>query len=201
MSGSKGLPAALLVVAAVLSGCSTAAEGMPGGAPSGHASMHLSPGMDMSSMAGLDRSARSGPSETARMICGPEIQAAVRRTLQRDSTPRPTHTWKGRVFTCTYPVGSRSVVMSVDDARKDSAGAAYFAKLRQSLPGARRIRGLESFGFPAVQTADGQVAFLKDGRTLFVDVSDLDPRALPSGLSREQAAYGIAAAVIACWTE
>jgi hypothetical protein len=197
MWGSKQVPAALLVVAvSLLSGCSAAAQG----SPSGHASMHMSPGMDMSSMAGMDMS-QPGPSEAARMICSPEIRAAVKRTLQLDSTPRPTHTWKNRVFTCTYRIGGRTLMMSVDDAQKDSVGAAYFAKLRQSLPGARRIRGLENFGFPAVQTAAGQVAFLKDGKSLLVDASDLAARALPAGLSKEQAAYGVAAAVIACWTE
>jgi hypothetical protein len=45
------------------------------------------------------------------------------------------------------------------------------------------------------------VVFLKDHKTLWVDATRVAASDLPEGTNRQDAAYGVAAAVIACWTE
>ena len=76
----------------------------------------------------------------------------------------------------------------------------YFDRLRSRLPHTKAIRGLASFGFASFQTPRGDVVFLKDHKTLWVDATRLAPTDLPAGTSRAHVAYGVAA-VIACWTE
>ena len=70
-----------------------------------------------------------------------------------------------------------------------------------TLPRPRTIHGLADLGFPAFETAHGDAVFIKDHKTLWVDASRLADSDLPRGRSREDVAYGVAAAVIACWTE
>jgi hypothetical protein len=146
---------------------------------------------------------RGGPSSSATMVCSDEIAESVQKTLQLDDRPVGSHRWSTsrRVYTCDYPVGDGRIELSVQDATERSRGAVYFATLRRSLPGAKRIVGMEALGFPAFSTRAGDVFFLKDGKTLRVDPSDIAGSALPVGFSREDAAYGVAASVIACWKE
>ena len=80
-------------------------------------------------------------------------------------------------------------------------GRTYFDHLRHQSAGAIPISGMESFGLLAFETTSGQVAFLKDDKTLLVDATGLSPRRLPSGTSRQDVAYAVAAAVIGCWNE
>ena len=68
------------------------------------------------------------------------------------------------------------------------------------MPRAESLPGLQSLGLPAFRSG-GTVVFLKDGKTLRVDGSGLSAAALPAGLSRGEVAYGVAAAVVACWSE
>jgi hypothetical protein len=142
-------------------------------------------------------------SSSATMVCSGEIAGSVQRTLQLDRRPVGTHHWsaRDRMFSCTYPVAGGHLDLSVQDATGASAGTAHFATLRRSLPGAKPITGMEALGFPAFSTRAGDVLFLKDGKTLRVDPSRLPRSALPRGLSAEDAAYGVAASVIACWKE
>ena len=56
-------------------------------------------------------------------------------------------------------------------------------------------------GLPSFATPDGNVAFLKDGKTLRVDASGLPATTLPQGSSNGEVAYAVAAAVVGCWTE
>ena len=91
--------------------------------------------------------------------------------------------------------------LSVKDLDSAGPGRAYFDDLRRSLPVATTVKGVASYGFPAFETTHGDVVFLKDHKTLWVDAGRLTRADLPAGTSREDAAYGVAAAVIACWTE
>ena len=91
--------------------------------------------------------------------------------------------------------------MTVRDDTNLAAGSAYFAALRSKLAGAKPIGGGANFGFPAFSTPNGNVAFLKDGKTLLVDASGLPDDVVPSDFTRLDAAYSAAAAVIECWTE
>jgi hypothetical protein len=143
----------------------------------------------------------SGPSAPAQMICGSEIRQAVKLMFGLLQMPSATHTWSNQIFTCNYALRGGALVLSVEDSSDLKAGDAYFARLRARLPGAQLIDGPENFGFPALQTADGNVAFLKDGKTLRVDASGLPDASLPLGASHQATAYAIAAAVVGCWTE
>ena len=135
------------------------------------------------------------------MICGPEIRQAVAHTIGVARTPRGLHTWAQRRYRCNYLVGAGELRLSVKDLDAAGPGRAYFDHLRTQVPGATNLGGLENLGFPSFASTQGEVVFLKDHKTLWVDASRLDPASLPSGMSREDVAYGVAAAVVACWTE
>jgi hypothetical protein len=135
------------------------------------------------------------------MICGDEIRGAVRRTLELSKAPVGLHSWAGQLYSCTYQLHAGDLRLSVKDLDQAGPGRAYFDSLRRRLPQARAIRGLANFGFPAFETQRGDVVFIKDDKTLWVDASRLRASRLPSGASRQDVAYGVASAVIACWTE
>jgi len=63
------------------------------------------------------------------------------------------------------------------------------------------LKGLQAFGLPAYESADGRVVFLKDGKTLAVDAGALPRVAGPGGESRTEVAYAVAADVVGCWSE
>jgi hypothetical protein len=185
------------------SSSTTATHVMPNGSTMSGASMSAMPGMTgMKASPGAKDSGQGGggPSESASLICGSEIREAVEHTLRLSHEPVGLHAWQNRVFSCTYQLRG-DLRLSVKDLDTAGPGRAYFDHLRSRLPGATTITGLEAFGFPAFETAHGDVVFLKDHKTLWVDASRLRTADLRSGQSREDAAYGVAAAVIACWTE
>ena len=148
---------------------------------------------------GSSRSA--GPSAPAKMICGDEIRSAIQVTLGLPDTPRPTSTWADQIFTCSYPVGGGTLALSVQDSPDTTSGGAYFAELQSRLPDAQALPEAAGMGLPSFATPDGNVAFLKDGKTLRVDASGLPATSLPTGSSSGEVAYAVAAAVVGCWTE
>jgi len=210
-----GALAVLVTTGSVAVGCGPMGPGSSGGASSAGASgtggaaggTHtMSDGTtmsddDMEGMDGMDMAAATPPSAPARMICSDEIRAAVQHSFQLGAPPPAAHRWSNGVYTCTYRVSGETLALSVKDSPDVASGRAYYKALRTRVPGERPIRGVESFGFPAFETADGTVAFLKDGKTLRVDATRLTAAAMPVGFSRTDAAYGVAAAVIGCWTE
>lgn len=143
----------------------------------------------------------AAPSETARLICGDEIRAAVRRNLALAKSPVGLHAWHRRLYSCTYQLAGGDLRLSVKDLDSAAPGRAYYDHLRGRLRGATAIRGLANFGFPAFETPQGDVVFIKDHKTLWVDATRLRGADLPAGTSRQDVAYGVAAAVIGCWTE
>ena len=204
-------PLALVAMLATTSvftvGCGSTATHHPAGpgATEAPASHTMPDGMAMADadMAEMDRggAVAAGPSQAASMVCSEEIRDAVARTFALAQAPRSTGDWSHRVFTCRYRLPGGPLIVSVQDATNERAGHAYFTSLRSRLTGARDIEGVESFGFPAFETPDGNVAFVKDGKTLRVDASDVAKASLPADFSTAEAAYGVAAAVIGCWTE
>jgi hypothetical protein len=142
-----------------------------------------------------------GPSPQARMICGSEIRAAIKLTFGLSALPSSSHTWSDQIFTCNYDLGGATLALSVQDSSSEKAGQAYFAGLQSRLAGAVPIGNPRNFGFPAFRTPDGNVVFLKDGKTLRVDASALPSAAAPQGYTVADGAYGVASAVIGCWTE
>lgn len=143
------------------------------------------------------------PSETAALICSDEVQDAVKRSTTLKSTPVPVRHWDGTTLTCSYPVDGAVLTVAVRDDTADSAttGLGYFRSHRRDLADARPIQGILNLGFPAYESRAGQVVFIKDHKTLEVDASALPASAEPAGFTREEVAYGVASAVLACWSE
>ncbi|WP_310961479.1 hypothetical protein [Nocardioides terrisoli] len=147
--------------------------------------------------------ATAGASSAARMTCSDDTAASVQRTLALATPPARTSHWTSDgadgTYRCTYRVPGGTLRLVVRDLDRAVPGRAWFDQLRARLPGTRPIRGLQSFGFPAFETGSGDVAFLKDHKALWVDAHGVPRADLPPGISRTGAAYGVAAAVIACW--
>jgi hypothetical protein len=173
-----------------------------GGASMSGMDQSMSPSSDGSMAAHASGAGGSGPpSETASMICGSEVRDAVRRVLQLGRAPMGLHAWSHRTYTCSYPLARGDLRLTVKDLDAAGPGRAWFDRLRGRLTGASRIVGLASFGFPAFETPGGDVVFIKDHKTLWVDATRVAASDLPPGTDRQDAAYSVAAAVIACWTE
>jgi hypothetical protein len=191
---ARALIGSLALVALLATGCGSAKV-----SGTQHSAGHDVSGSPMN----LDMGSASHPTNSAAMICGPEIRAAVLRTFALTAKPVATPHWStsDRVFSCTYQLPQGRLALSVQDSLDAKQGRTYFDGLRRRLIGATPLRGMENFGFPAFKTASGRVVFLKDGKTLQVDASVLPARALPMGYSREDAAFSVASAVIGCWTE
>jgi len=210
-----------------LGGCGGSAGGS--GQAAGHGSEHVMPDgttmsdADMQSMAspsvpaspgsgdeasGDNRPApgrvahfTDGPSSAAAMICSSEIADAVRRNFALPADPQAVDGWKAPTYTCDYALPHGTLHLSVRDLRAGASATAWFHGVQDRTAGAHRIKGLQALGLPAFEAPGGQVGFLKDGRTLVVDASGVAKRDLPPGFGRTGVAYGVAAAVIACWTE
>lgn len=143
----------------------------------------------------------SRPSAGAAMICADDTAGAVETTFGLKSTPRRTAIWSAPVYSCRYALPGGELRLTVADLDGARPGRAWFDKLRNRLPAARTLTGMENLGFPAYETATGDVVFLKDHKTLWVDASRVRASELPGRFSRTDAAYHVAAAVIACWSE
>lgn len=192
------LAAGLAATAVLLASCGS---GSGSGSGSGAATAEDTGTHAMSDGMVMDGARQGGPSETASMICGDEIRGAVRRNLALADDPVGVHSWSHRLFRCTYRLAGGDLRLSVKDLDAAGPGRAYFDSLRHRLPGATTIKGLANFGFPAFETPRGDVVFIKDHKTLWVDATHLGARSLPQGSSRADIAYGVASAVIGCWTE
>ena len=159
-----------------------------------------SPSSESAAIHAMPESA-DAPSETASMICGEEIRSAVRRNLALATSPVGRPSWHHRLYSCTYQVAGGDLRLSVKDLDQGTPGRAYFDHLRNRLAPATDIRGLANLGFPAFETPHGDVVFIKDHKTLWVDATRLRVPDLPPRATRQDVAYGVAAAVLGCWTE
>lgn len=206
---AKRLAAPLLLVVPLLlvAGCGGAASDESDGAAGNTHESHSMPDgtvMKDSEMSGMDMESQDGgqaPSSAAKMICSDETAAAVQRNFALRALPRSTSSWTDRTYRCRYQLPGGALDLTVKDLTQAGPGRTWFNQLRDRLPGARAIGGMQSFGFPAFETARGDVGFLKDHKTLWVDASGVPGSDLPPGFTRTATAYGVAAAVVACWTE
>lgn len=198
------LGVALAALALLVTGCgATDTDATPVSASASTSTgTHVMP--NGTSMADMDMPATKTPQPTAAatMICGDELRDVVAKTFDLADPPTSTHRWDGadRLFSCTYRIPAGNVQLSVQDSLDETTGRQYFRALRSSLADVHPLTGMENFGFPAFGTPEGDIVFLKDGKTLRVDTSAL-PRDAAPGFSPEETAYKVAAAVIACWTE
>jgi hypothetical protein len=205
------LMTAVVATVAVAAGCGTAGMQMQDGhsAPhgSGHREMsggpgvHAMSGMEMAGMRMGGGSASGKPSAAAAMICSAETGRAVKRALALDAVPMRQQMWMPPIFGCTWQLPHGRLQLAVDDATDPAKGHRRFAQMMVTVSGAEKLGGMASFGFPAFESSAGMVVFLKDGKVLSVDARRVAGQDLPKGFSREDVAYGVASAVIACWSE
>ncbi len=199
--------ACLPLVLAPVAGCGSssarpeATHVMPDGQTMSGSSMPGSGGMEQQSGTAGSSTGEAGPSQAAAMVCSDEIRDAVAHTLQLDHAPRGLRSWGHELFRCSYLLDAGELRLSVKDLDGARAGGMYFDDLRARLPLSTSLRGVEGLGLPSFETPEGDVAFLKDHKTLWVDAGRLSRAGLPAGMSRTDVAYGVAAAVVACWSE
>lgn len=204
---SKTTVGATLVAIALLTGCSNSAADQADAKSSSHTmpdgSVMEGPKSDMDHGSGHDSdTTKAGPSAVARMICSGDVVDDVTRILELSTPPGPSSSWSDPMFTCTYQLADGPLVLSVHDAADETAGKAYFDKLRSKIGDTTTLKGVVAFGLPAFETDDGNVVFLKDGRTLLVDATAMPDAFGPDDdMSQTDFAYAVAASVIACWTE
>lgn len=201
--------AALMLLACVLAGCASSGSDAPVAVdhPGRDRNSRTQPMAKMSMegmqhMEGMHRRTGEGrdPSQPARMICSSEIREAVMRTFALPTQPGSTRHWSGGIFGCTYQLPMGELRLSVNDAVDPANGGTYYRQLRARLPSASTIQGMQNLGLPAFQTPY-DVVFLKDGKTLRVDARAVTDQDLPARFTRQDVAYGVASAVVACWTE
>lgn len=143
----------------------------------------------------------AGPSPAAAMICSRETADAVRRNLALPADAPAADAWRPPTYRCDYALPHGTLHLSVRDLRPGARATAWFRGVQDRTHAAHRIKGLQALGLPAFEAPGGEVGFLKDGRTLVVDASGVARTDLPPGFTRTGVAYGVAAAVIACWSE
>lgn len=161
--------------------------------------------MNDADMTGGDAQSGAGatpsPSSSAAMICTAETHEAVQHNLGLPSPPSSTDHWAGGTYTCTYHLSGGDLVASVQDATSAAAGQRYFDAVRARTPGLHKIDGLQNFGLPGYEDAHGIVLFIKDGKTLEIDATQLPASVGTYHQSPGDVAYGLAASVLACWSE
>lgn len=143
-----------------------------------------------------------GPSEAARMVCNGQVVESVSDVVGLEGELTPSSSWKKPMFTCTYEIDGKPLVLSVHDATDEATGKKHFADLQKSFDNAKDIEGMAGLGMPSFATGDGHVAFLRDGKTLLVDTTALPDGLGPNGSkTQHDAAYALASAVLVCWVE
>ncbi|GAB3568147.1 hypothetical protein GCM10027405_29560 [Arthrobacter alkaliphilus] len=135
------------------------------------------------------------------MICQDETRTNILRILSLPAPPRTTDAWADSLYTCTYALPSGSLVLSVKQAPDAGAARAHFDGLQHVAVSAQPIEGMANLGFPAFQTPDGTVVFVKDNFVLTVDATGLPATVGPHDVTRSAFAYEVATAVLACWSD
>lgn len=196
--------ASLALASLLLSGCAAAA-GSTGPVQSAAASTatpsDTAPARPAATPTG-DHSAiqAAAPSEASAMICAQETKDDISSILALQQAPPTVDEWADNTYTCTYHLAEGPLVISVKESPGPAAARKYFDAVQARLE-ATPIKGLASLGFPAAQTADGSVVFLKDGSTLHVDATGLPAAVGPQNVKRTDFAYQVATTILACWKE
>ncbi|MFJ6157033.1 hypothetical protein ACIQF8_03875 [Pseudarthrobacter sp. NPDC092184] len=147
------------------------------------------------------RTAASGPSEAAKMVCGEQPMDRLTEILDLGQDPHTVDSWADSIFTCTYHLNEGALDISVREAPGKAAALTYFDAMQALAVDAAPIEGLANLGFPAYETADGSAVFQKDNFVLHVDASDLPEAMGPDGISRNALAYQLSTTILACWVE
>ncbi|MFF1252918.1 hypothetical protein ACFVYC_10555 [Pseudarthrobacter sp. NPDC058329] len=191
----SGCAAAAGSVGAVPAPASDASSSRSTPASAGHSGGHHNSGTSS------PRASADGPSEAAQMVCGDQPMDRLASILDLEQDPHTVNSWADSTFTCIYHLDEGALEISVREAGDQAAALNYFDAMQALAGDAKPIEGLANLGFPAYETADGQVVFQKDNFVLQVDASDL-PQALgPDAITRNALAYQLSTTILACWVE
>lgn len=182
---------AAVSVTAAAAGCASAKATTPA-APA--------PSTSPTSSASAPGSAASGPSASALMVCGTEIQGAVETILAATPAPTTTTTWADHLYTCTYHLSSDTLVLSVKESPDAASANTYLTTLQHQLGSTTALTASEGLGNPGFQDTAGNVVVLKDDKTLHVDATGLAAASGPSKLTRADVAYEVTTDILGCWT-
>lgn len=206
MRANKAIAPALLALA--LAGCgagSNVAAHQGNGQRAAPQGVHRMPDgtlMSDSEMAMMQPSlVPAKPSSSAAMICSAETHRSLQHNLGLTAQPQSTSRWADGIYTCTYHLAEGELVVSVKDATDLAAGMRYFDSVRAGKSSLHPIGGLQSLGLPGYEDGKGTVLFLKDGKTLDIDATGLQTKVGRYRQPPADVAYGLAAAIIACWSE
>ncbi|MFE4543382.1 hypothetical protein [Arthrobacter sp. NPDC056727] len=144
--------------------------------------------------------AAAGPSEASKMICSQETKDDISTILALQQAPHTVDSWADATYTCTYHLADGPLVISVKESPAPASARKSFDALQEKLQAAP-LTGLANLGFPAAQTDDGSVLFLKDSSTLHVDATGLPAAVGPQKVTRTDFAYQVATTILACWKE
>ncbi len=189
-----GLLAALPIL---LAGCATAKADGPSAAAAPPASNPVAPA---GTSATAPNTLVAAPSESAQMVCGPEIRADVATILSLKTPPSTATSWANQLYTCTYRLANGPLAVSVKESGDAASARSYFEGLRRQLGPTQQLHGLDSLGLPAFETPNGNVAFLKDDKTLQIDATQLPPEVNSLHRQRSDLAYTLATDILGCWS-
>jgi hypothetical protein len=137
------------------------------------------------------------PSTQTRMICAPEAQEDLAKTLGLATVAPPVPVWRAGVYSCNYGYANGSFTLSVRQLPDPAHAGAAANVLARQLSSRTELQGL---GARAFTTASGGVVVQKDNDVLVVDVLRLPDRFGVPADTRANAAISIAATIMGCWT-
>jgi hypothetical protein len=186
VAASSGLAAALLLV-----GCAPAA-------PTGTAPTGTAPAVAAAvESAAAAQYASDLPPAAAQMVCSDELRRELGDALGLAEVPAPTPTWADHVYTCTYPLPTGRLVLSVSVAPSTAAARSQLEEQRGRLGSTDEEPAL---GQEAYSAAPGTVIAGKDNMVLTVDATGLPDGLGATSETRLDLARVVAAAVFSCWT-
>jgi hypothetical protein len=143
------------------------------------------------------RPAGKNPSDSAKMVCAKEAQAALDVSLGVTPVQVTTPTWTDHLYSCqyVYPTGTFSLtVKELDSAKQTTTYYDAFAARLGRRPGRLAV------GQGAYVTTDGSVVVRKDWKVLYVDISRLPPQFGQPPQPAPDAALSVAATILSCWS-
>lgn len=135
------------------------------------------------------------------MICGQETKDDISSILALQEAPHTVSDWADSTYACTYHLAEGPLVISVKESPDPASARKYFDSLAGKIGNTEPIKGLSNLGFPAYQTDDGSVVFLKDNSTLYADATKLPNAVGPQKVTPTAFAYQVSTTILACWTE
>lgn len=140
--------------------------------------------------------AGADPSISAKMICAPEAQKDLAKSLGVTATTVTTPTWVDHVYSCRYVYPNAGISLSLKELDSAADTTSYFDGLDQQLG---RTESL-AMGEGAFLTNTGSIVVRKDWKVLYIDVSQVPATFGQNSLRHRETAISIAFVILGCWT-